>query len=139
MRAVGDGSDGAELKVAGDSVKKRVPLDEEKIDTKNNVAVVRADVRWKWGDGERRDTGGITGTCGLAREGGNVRAVDGCGTLGVGSGHGAIEKGAVAKDLEEFGVARAAEEALEPTGDIGVGNIAGVNIFLLSRTVESMV
>ena len=83
--------------------------------------------------------GGGPGTSGLSLERGDVRAIDGGSALCVGDGDRAIQQGAVAEEFQKFGVARAAEEAIEPTGDIGVGNIAGVNIFLLSRTVESMV
>jgi hypothetical protein len=85
---VGDWCNGAEAKVARNGVKETELLHKKEINTQCNVAMVRKD---GWGKRHSFKTGGAGsggGTCGLAFEGGNVRAVNGKCAVGVIKGDG---------------------------------------------------
>ena len=87
LLAVGDRSRGPKLDARGDGVDERLPLEEEKIDTKDDVLIMFLHT-WRNGDKvETWDTSGFTSARRLSLECGHLWPIDDCRALGVGGSH----------------------------------------------------
>lgn len=121
MFSVRDRRRSLKLEVARDGVEKREALDNEKIDTQDNGAiVVFMDMR-RYRDGfETRNARSLAGTGSLTFEGGHVRAVDDSGAFRVGGSDGTVEDGVGSQQLQAFSLTRAAKESVQPACVVGL-------------------
>lgn len=134
---VGEWCNGAETKVARDGVKETELLHEKEINAQGNVAMV---LEYRGGKRHSFEAGGAGsggGTGGLAFEGGNIRAVNGKGAVGVINGDGAVENVMVTEDGVKNLLIWTSEHAVELASEISLMDLAlREHFFMLGYCVE---